>query len=190
MRKIAAALAVCVCTAGIVVVAQKQYPYPPVRDQRGAVPPGPKVGPWNSPPLGDGPFLFDRSQQRGLRAVVVTKGLSHPLRIAFVPDEAGKFSILITERQGRLRVVRNGKLEPDPVAGIPAVTSLGTMAGLMDIALHPNFAQNHWIYISYHKPMGMAKTVDGRDAPIASNAILRGTWDGKGLTEIRDIFVA
>src|SRR3954462_15760869 len=133
MRKIAA-LAVCVCTAGIVVLAQKQYPYPPVRDQRGAVPPGPRVGPWASPPLGDGPFLFDSYEQRGLRAVVVTKGLSHPWSIAFLPDEV----ILITERQGRLRVVRNGTLEPQPVAGIPAVTSLGTMAGLMDIALHPN----------------------------------------------------
>jgi len=159
-----------------------------VRDQRGAVPAGPRVGPWNSPPLGDGPFLFDSYEQRGLRAVVMAKGLSHPWSIAFLPDDV----ILITERQGRLRVVRHGKLEPEPVAGIPAVTSLGTMAGLMDIALHPNFAQNKWIYISYHKPMGTAKTVDGtnRDAPVASNSILRGTWDGKGLTDVRDIFVA
>src|SRR5204862_3977405 len=128
---------------------------------------------------------------RGLRAAVVANGLSHPWSTAFVPDGAGSFEILSTERQGRLRGVRDGKLEPEPVAGIPAVTSLGTMAGLMDIALHPNFAQNKWIYISYHKPMGTAKTVDGtnRDAPVASNSILRGTWDGKGLTDIHDIFV-
>jgi glucose/arabinose dehydrogenase len=86
--------------------------------------------------------------------------------------------------------MRDGKLDPSPVAGTPAVVSLGTMAGLMDIALHPRFAQNKWIYISYHKPMGTAKSVEGRDAPIASNAILRGTWDGKALTEVRDIFVA
>src|SRR5204862_2642758 len=74
----------------------------------------------------------------------------------------------------------------------PAVTSIATMAGLMDIALHPNFARNKWVYISYHKPMGTAKTIDGtnRDYPIASNAILRGTWDGRGLTDIHDIFVA
>ena len=179
----------CVCAlAGGVVAQQKQYPYPMVRDQQGAVPAGPRVGPWNSPPLGDGPFLFDSYEQRGLRAVVMARGLSHPWSIAFLPDDV----ILITERQGRLRVVRHGKLELEPVAGIPAVTSLGTMAGLMDIALHPNFAQNKWIYISYHKPMGTAKTVDGtnRDAPVASNSILRGTWDGKGLTDIHDIFVA
>ena len=164
----------------------RQYPYPPVRDQRGAIPAGPLVGPWNSPPLGDGPFLFDSYEQRGLRAVVVTKGLSHPWSIAFLPDG----SLLVTERQGRLRIVRDGKLDPAPVAGTPAVVSLGTMAGLMDIALHPRFAENKWIYISYHKPMGTAKSVDGGDSPIASNSILRGTWDGKALTAVRDIFVA
>jgi glucose/arabinose dehydrogenase len=164
----------------------RQYPYPPVRDQRGAIPAGPRVGPWNSPPLDDGPFLFDSYEQRGLRAVVVTKGLSHPWSIAFLPDGG----MLITERQGRLRIVRNGKLDPTPVAGTPPVVSLGTMAGLMDIALHPRFAENKWIYISYHKPMGTAKGVDGRESPIASNSILRGTWDGNALTEVRDIFVA
>jgi glucose/arabinose dehydrogenase len=185
--RVAFLVSLCTVAGTLLVAQQKQYPYPPVRDQRGAVPAGPRVAPWNSPPLGDGPFPFDSYEQRGLRAVVVTKGLSHPWSIAFLPDGV----ILITERQGRLRVVRLGTLEPQPVAGIPAVTSLGTMAGLMDIALHPNFAQNKWIYISYHKPMGTAKTVDGsRDAPIASNSILRGTWDGKGLSDIRDIFVA
>ena len=185
MRKLLAVVALC--TVGVVAIAQKQYPYPPVRDQRGAVPAGPRVAPWNSPALGDGPFLFDSYEQRGLRAVVVTKGLSHPWSMAFLPDGG----ILITERQGRLRIVRDGKLDPAPIAGIPEVTSLGTMAGLMDIALHPNFAQNKWVFISYHKPMGMAKTVDGaRESPIASNSILRGTWDGKALTDVRDIFVA
>ena len=110
-------LALCAvgCALAVAVVAQqKQYPYPTVRDQRGAVPPGPRVGPWNSPPLGDGPFLFDSYEQRGLRAVVMVKGLAHPWSIAFLPDDV----ILITERQGRLRVVRSGKLEPEPVGGV------------------------------------------------------------------------
>ena len=81
-------LAVFACVgllAGVVVAQQKQYPYPMVRNQRGAVPAGPRVGPWNSPPLGDGPFLFDSYEQRGLRAVVMAKGLSHPWSIAFLP---------------------------------------------------------------------------------------------------------
>jgi glucose/arabinose dehydrogenase len=55
------------------------------------------------------------------------------------------------------------------------------MAGLMDIALHPDFAQNKWIYISYHKPL-----VPG----VAANAVLRGTWDGKALTDVHDVFVS
>src|SRR3954462_8333925 len=109
----------CALASSALLAQQKQYPYPPVRDQRGAVPAGPRVGPWNSPALGDGPFLFDSYEQRGLRAVVIAKGLSHPWSIAFLPDDV----ILLTERQGRLRVVRNGKLEPEPVAGIPAMTS-------------------------------------------------------------------
>jgi len=164
----------------------RQYPYPPVRDQRGVLPPLPRVPPYPSPPLGDGPFEFDTYEQRHLRAVVVARGLSHPWSVAFLPDG----SVLVTERVGRLRIVRNGALDPNPVAGAPAVVSRGTMAGLMDIALHPRFSDNKWIYISYHKPAGTGTDVDGREAPLASNSILRGTWDGTSLTDVRDIFVA
>jgi aldose sugar dehydrogenase len=165
--------------------AERQYPYPSVRDQRGVIPPGPRVEPWASP-LGDGPFLFETYEQRNIRVVVLAKGLSHPWSLAFLPDG----SMLITERIGRLRIVRNGVLDPNPVAGVPKVVSLGTMAGLMDIALHPRFAENKWIYISYHKPAGTGHGVDGRESPLASNSILRATWDGKALTDVRDIFVA
>ena len=64
---------------------QKKYPYPEVRDMRGVIPPGPKVGPYNSPPLGDGPFNFETYEQRKIRVSVVTKGLSHPWSLAFLP---------------------------------------------------------------------------------------------------------
>ena len=165
---------------------KKKYPYPEVRDMRGVVPPGPKVAPYNSPPLGDGPFNFETYEQRHIRVSVVTKGLSHPWSVAFLPGG----DMLITERVGRLRLVRNGVLQPEPVKGTPKVVSISTMAGLMDIALHPRFAENKWIYISYHKPVGMGKSADGKDFPLASNSILRGTWDGNQLTDVRDIFVA
>ena len=72
-------------------------------------------------------------------------------------------------------------LDPAPVAGTPQVLSRGTMAGLMDIALHPDFAQNKWIYISYHKPLAPG---------VAASSVLRGTWDGKALTDVRDVFVS
>jgi len=154
---------------------QKRFPYPVVRDQRGAVPPGPR--PLPSPPLGDGPWVWSTLEQQGIKVSVVAKGLSHPWSAAFLPDG----SILITERIGRLRIVRNGTLDPTPVSGTPQVLSRATMAGLMDIALHPRFAQNHWVYISYHKPL-----VPG----VAANSILRGTWDGRALTDVRDVFVS
>jgi glucose/arabinose dehydrogenase len=172
---------------------KKKYPYPEVRDMRGVVPPGPKVAPYNSPPLGDGPFNFETYEQRHIRVSVVTKGLSHPWSVAFLPAPSGvegPGDMLITERVGRLRFVRNGVLQPEPVKGTPQVVSISTMAGLMDIALHPRFAENKWIYISYHKPVGMGKSADGKDFPIASNSILRATWDGNQLTDVRDIFVA
>jgi glucose/arabinose dehydrogenase len=154
---------------------QKRFPYPVVRDMRGVVPPGPR--PLPSPPLGEGPWIYATLEQRDIKVSVVTKGLSHPWGLAFLPDG----SILITERIGRLRIVRNGALDPAPVGSTPQVLSRGTMAGLMDIALHPNFAQNHWIYISYHKPLAPG---------VAANSILRGTWDGGALTDVRDVFVS
>ncbi len=75
---------------------------------RGVVPPGPKVPPYNSPPLGDGPWQFETYEQRNIKVSVVTKGLSHPWSVAFLPGG----DMLITERVGRLRVVRNGVLDP------------------------------------------------------------------------------
>jgi glucose/arabinose dehydrogenase len=135
------------CGAAAIAVAQqpaqKKWSYPVVRDQRGVIPPGPKVAPYNSPPLGDGPFLFESYEQRKLRVSVVTRGLSHPWSIAFLPGG----DILVTERVGRLRLIRNRVLQPNPVPGTPKVVSLGTMAGLMDIALHPRFAENKWINV-------------------------------------------
>ena len=174
--------------AGAVALAQaqRQYPYPPVRDQRGAVPQGPRVEPWNSPPLGDGPFLFDSYEQRGLRAVVVTKGLSASVEPGVSPGRRDPDH----RAPGRLRIVRNGMLDPTPVAGTPAVVSRGTMAGLMDIALHPRFAQNKWIYISYHKPMGTAKASTAATRQSPATRFCARTWDGKALTDVKDIFVA
>jgi glucose/arabinose dehydrogenase len=190
-RAIGCAAAATACAAALAVPsAQQPAPikksYPLVRDQRGVIPPGPHVPPYNSPALGDGPWQFETYEQRTIKVSVVTKGLSHPWSVAFLPGG----DLLITERIGRLRVVRNGVLDPAPVPGIPAVTSIATMAGLMDIALHPRYAENQWVYISYHKPRGTAPDVTGKDYPVASNAIMRGRWNGKALTDIKDVYVS
>src|SRR5690242_3690892 len=140
---------------------------------------------WPSPPLPDGPIVLDTGIQHQVQ-LIVTKGLIQPFSMAFLPDGG----ILIAERPGRLRIVRNGKLDPNPVAGVPAVQAQG-LAGLMDLALHPRFAENKLVYFTYHKPAGAAAT-PGNNAGIITLA--RGRWDETSgtpaLTDVRDLFSA
>jgi glucose/arabinose dehydrogenase len=137
---------------------------------------------WPSPPLPDEPMVFDTAIQHQIR-VVPTKGFNQPFSMAFLPDGA----ILITERPGRLRIVRNGVLDPKPVAGLPAVQAQG-LAGLMDLALHPRFVENRLIYFTYHKP----NAGNAGGAPVGPGVITlaRARWDGSGLTDVKDIFSA
>ena len=127
------------------------------------------------PPLGSGPFVFETAEIPKVRVSVLTRGLSHPWAIAFLPDG----SMLVTERPGQLRVIRNGVLDPQPIGGVPAVRTDGN-GGLMDVTLHPRFAENHLVYLTYTKPVG-----NGRGAP----ALARGKLDGNALTEVRDLLV-
>ena len=126
VKRVRTAVATIALMAAVSVVAaqQKKYPYPVVRDLKGVVPPGPK--PLPSPPLGAGPWTFQTTEAK-IRVSVVTKGFSHPYGFAFLPDNV----ILISERAGSLRVVRNGVIDPNPVAGVPKVIYRGTEAGLI-----------------------------------------------------------
>jgi glucose/arabinose dehydrogenase/mono/diheme cytochrome c family protein len=155
-----------------------EYPYPVrrIRDERDSAD-GPRPPAWEAPKLGEGPFRMESWEQRDLKVSIVTRGLSAPRAIEFLPDGA----ILITERAGSLRIVRDGKLDPTPVVGgPPKVAVLGTATGFMDIALHPDFKTNGLIYLSYHKPRG----------ELGSNAIWRGRWDGTKIVDGRDIFLS
>ena len=87
------------------------------------------------PPLGDGPWVIDTAEQHKIRVSVLARELAHPWAIAFLPDGG----MLITERDGRLRVVRDDKLDPHPIPGVPEMRTDGN-GGLMDVALHPGFA--------------------------------------------------
>jgi len=127
-------------------------------------------------PLGNGPFVFDTAEQHKIRVSVVAKGLEHPWSLVFLPDG----SMLVTERPGRLRIVRDGKLDPKPVTGVPAVRLIGN-SGLMDVALHPKFAENKLVYLTYNKP-GPNKTI--------ATALARGRLENGALADVRDIFVA
>jgi aldose sugar dehydrogenase len=126
--------------------------------------------------LGDGPFVFDTAEQHKIRVVVVTKGLSHPWSLAFLPGG----NMLVTERAGRLRIIRDGVLDPQPLAGLPKVHAVRN-AGLFDIALHPKFAENKLVYFTYSKPGEEGKS---------ATTLARGRLDGAGLTDVQDLFVS
>ncbi len=86
-----------------------------------------------------------QTREHAVRVVTVTEGLDRPWGLAFLPD--GR--MLVTERPGRMRLVgRDGKLDPVPVAGLPRVDAQG-QGGLLDVALHPKYSDNGWIYWSY-----------------------------------------
>ena len=86
-----------------------------------------------------------KTQEHALRVVRIVEGLEHPWSLAFLPD--GR--MLVTERPGRLRVVgKDGRLDPQPVAGLPPVAATG-QGGLLDVALHPRFAENGLVYLSF-----------------------------------------
>lgn len=79
------------------------------------------------------------------RIETFSEGLEHPWSLAFLPD--GR--ILVTERVGRLRIVEaDGSLDPDPVAGLPEIF-VAAQAGLMEVALDPDYLSNRWLYLSY-----------------------------------------
>jgi glucose/arabinose dehydrogenase len=126
-------------------------------------------------PFGDGPFTFDTAEQHKIRVVVVTKGIAHPRGLAFLPDG----SMLVTERAGRIRLIKDGVLDPTPLPGLPKVFAQ-QLSGLMDIALHPRFSENKLLYFTYTKPLEKGVTT----------VLARGRFDGHALLDVRDIFVA
>jgi glucose/arabinose dehydrogenase len=133
--------------------------------------------------LGDGPWIYD-TYERGarIRVSVVTKGLSHPWSLAFLPD--GR--MLVTERPGRLRVVRDGALDLQPIAGLPQVQAGGT-SGLMDVVLHPKFSENKLVYFTYIKS---GKRPDGSSGYWATTVLGSGRLEGNALADVRELFTA
>jgi glucose/arabinose dehydrogenase len=126
-------------------------------------------------PLGAGPFTYATAEGQDIRVVVHTRGLTRPWSLVWLPSG----EMLVTERGGQLRIVRNGVLDPQPIAGVPEVRAQG-LSGLFDVALHPNFAANAQVYLSYNKPIAERQNGLG---------VARGVWNGRALTDVRDIFV-
>ncbi len=149
---------------------------PPAQPARQAPPP--------VPPLGEGPWDV-QSWDAKLHVEVLARGLDHPWGMAFLPGG----DMLVTERPGRLRLLRaDGTLDPTAIGGLPPIYAFG-ISGLSDVVLDPNFATNRLIYLSYSKPDPNAT---GPGPNINSTlAVLRARYDGgTQLKDVQDIFVA
>jgi glucose/arabinose dehydrogenase len=159
---------------------------------RGGVPVAPNGIP--AVPLPDKPLEFKTAEGQNIRVVVVARGMASPWSMVWLPDG----DMLITQRTGQLRRLRKGVLDPMPVAGVPDVVA-GGLGGLMEITLHPQFATNQFVYLSYPKPIGPPPPAPpaaagggaGRGAvQQTALAIARARWNGTALTDVKDIFVA
>ncbi len=107
-------------------------------------------------------------------ADTIVTGLQNPWGMAFLPD--GR--VLITERAGTIRIVKDGKLQPENVQNVPAVYANG-QGGLLDITLHPDYNQNGWIYFSYSKPGSGG----------SSTTLTRAKLNGNAFTDLQELFV-
>ncbi len=149
-------------TCGVALIAllaaSARADVPPVTDR--PAPPAPKPAPVVT---------------AGYKVVEIAKGLDHPWSLAFLPDGA----ILVTEREGRLRIIRNGQLDPKPIAGVPPVHT-GSQAGLFDIVLHPKFAENQVVYLTYAHGSNSAN----------ATRVARARFDGAALLDLKVIFEA
>jgi glucose/arabinose dehydrogenase len=114
------------------------------------------------------------TQDHRIRVSTLTAGLSHPWSLAFLPD--GR--MLVTERAGRLRIIgKDFKLEPQSVGGVPTVAAVG-QGGLLDVALHPKFADNHLVFLSY----------SAGDRNGIGTEVARGVLKGTQLENVQVIF--
>lgn len=110
------------------------------------------------------------------RTVTVAEGLIRPWSMAFLPDG----ELLVTEQPGRLRVIRDGVLLAEPMAGVPEVFHQG-QGGLLDVAPHPDFASNRLLYLSYSKPLSGDES---------TTAVIRGRYQDGALQAVEEIFEA
>lgn len=118
-----------------------------------------------------------RSTYHPYRVVTVAEGLVNPWSMAFLPGG----DLLITERPGRLRLVRNGRLVPEPIAGLPAIR-VGSQGGLLDVVAHPDFARNKLVYLSYSKPSA--------DSTRGTTAVIRARFENDRLNDVQEVFEA
>ena len=132
----------------------------------------------DNPPVTAPDHSSGSSSQAGAQAgppeqTILTESLEHPWGMDWLPDG----TLLVTERPGRVRLIRGGTLEPTPVSGVPAVLATG-QGGLLDVSVHPQFSENQWVYFTYaHGSSGANQT-----------RIARARFDGGTLSDWTVIF--
>ena len=144
--------------------------------------------------LTEAAYTFATAEQPRIRVVPVVRGLSHPFSLALLPNG----DALVAVRGAQLRIVRNATgaggrtavLDPQPVAGIPPAEPPTRNGGLHEVALHPGFADNHFVYFTYNRPGEMGPNPQPGRPPTRMTAITlaRGRFDGGALTDVRDLF--
>jgi aldose sugar dehydrogenase len=155
-----------------VAVGLAQNPPPP--GQRG-VAPAPQIptgrqgrGGYPLPAL---PAVFDTYQHK-VRVSVVARGLDRPWSLLILPDG----DMLVSMRYaGEIRAIRKGVLDPKPLAGLPENRRI------FDLAMHPKFVENKWIYFGYAKPVDQART---------TMVLARGRYEGGSLANVQDLYVS
>jgi glucose/arabinose dehydrogenase len=115
-----------------------------------------------------------RSSLHDYRLVTVAANLVQPWSVATLPDG----DVLITERPGRLRIVRKGALLPTPVDGVPAVFQ-SRQGGLFEVVPHPQFASNRLLYMTYAKPQPEGQS---------TTALIRARFENDRLTGVEQLF--
>ncbi len=113
-----------------------------------------------------------------LELTEIASGLEFPWGMAFLPSG----DMLVTEREGRLRIIREGTLDPEPIAGAPQDAYVSNQGGYLDVILHPDFSDNRLIYISY----AQGSQDENRTAVIRA----RLNEDASALENVEEIFVS
>lgn len=136
--------------------------------------------------LSDTPYVFDTAEQHGIEVSLLARGLPRSFSMTFLPDG----DMLVSERGGNLRIIHgatgaNPVLDPQPVPGMPTLANPYRNGGLHDLALHPDFARNHWLYFTYNKPEpGQA------ERPRSAVTLMRGRFENGRVSDVEELFAS
>ena len=127
------------------------------------------------PQAKDGKAKAAKAGPTRIKTTVVASGLNHPWSVAWLPNG----DMLVSERPGRVRLVHDGVLDPTPISGVPKVHAV-RLSGLMEVLPHPNFAQNHYVYLTYTKNLK-------EEGPVVATTLARGRLEGKALVDVKEL---